>query len=86
MFLEGDACDLPSLSHLGGSYDCVLAANLICRLNDPHKFLTGVARYVTPGGILVITSPYSFSNEFTPKVRRMLNCFVFRKITLQHSK
>jgi SAM-dependent methyltransferase len=34
-FVQGDACALPSL----GRFDCVLAANLLCRLPTPVLFL-----------------------------------------------
>ena len=34
-FVQGDACDLPPL----GVFDCVLAANLLCRLPNPSAFL-----------------------------------------------
>ncbi|XP_071161691.1 uncharacterized protein [Mytilus edulis] len=63
-FQQGDACDLP---HDIGKFGCVLAANLICRLHTPVDFLNRMADLVIPGGILVITSPYTFLEEFTPK-------------------
>uniref|UniRef100_A0A2C9K1Q9 Methyltransferase type 11 domain-containing protein n=1 Tax=Biomphalaria glabrata TaxID=6526 RepID=A0A2C9K1Q9_BIOGL len=64
-FEQGDACNLPSsLGHFG----LVLAANLICRLNNSKVFL---ARLLTlmpqPGSILVITAPYTWLPEFADK-------------------
>ncbi|XP_074651406.1 uncharacterized protein LOC141906103 [Tubulanus polymorphus] len=64
IFLQGDACNLPLDL---GSFGCVLAANLICRLHSPRYFLQRLASLVAPGGILVITSPYTFMAQYTPK-------------------
>ena len=65
VFMQGDACNLPLDL---GQFGCVLAANLICRLHNPLAFLDRCANLVAPGGILVITSPYTFLEEYTPKV------------------
>jgi putative 4-mercaptohistidine N1-methyltranferase len=51
------------------SYDVVLAANLICRLPDPDAFLTRVASLVRPGGQLLLTTPFTWLEEFTPSDR-----------------
>ncbi|XP_064603824.1 uncharacterized protein LOC135469204 [Liolophura sinensis] len=63
-FQQGDACDLPTSL---GQFGCVLAANLICRLHKPFDFLARLPGLVAPGGILVITSPYTWLEQFTPK-------------------
>ena len=63
-FTVGDACNLPQL----GQFGCVLAGNLICRLPDPMKFYNDLPNFVLPGGILIITSPYTWLQEYTPKV------------------
>ncbi len=47
--------------------DLVLAANLIDRLPDPGKFLAGIHRFVVPGGLLAIASPYNWLESFTPQ-------------------
>ena len=76
-FREGDACDLPA-SLLGGGgdgdafaeygrHDAVLAANLLCRLPDPAAFLAACPRLVRPGGVLVLVSPYSWLEAWTPR-------------------
>ena len=65
-FMVGDACQLPNL----GQFDCVLAANLICRLLDPMKFFQRLPDMIVPGGILVITSPYTWLEQYTPEVDR----------------
>lgn len=63
-FEQGDACNL---SEGLGKFDCVLAGNLICRLPHPAKFLSRLSSLVTPGGICVITSPYTFLEDYTNK-------------------
>ena len=62
-FLVGDATDLPAL----GAFDVVLAANLICRLPEPRKFLARVPSLVKPGGQLLLATPFSWLVEFTPR-------------------
>lgn len=63
-FYQADACNLPDKF---SGYDLVLAANLIDRLYSPRRFLTAIHGRINPGGLLVITSPYSWSEEFTKK-------------------
>ncbi|XP_071962127.1 uncharacterized protein [Antedon mediterranea] len=70
-FQQGDACNLPLDL---GQFGCVVAANLICRLHTPVDFLNRLSSLVAPGGILLITSPYTFSPEYTPK-KHMLGGF-----------
>ena len=62
-FETGDAMNLPDL----GAFDIVLAANLICRLSDPARFLLATPRLVKPGGQFILTSPYTWLDEFTPR-------------------
>lgn len=63
-FIQGDACNLPTDL---GQFGCILAANLICRLHRPFDFLDRLAGLVAPSGILVITSPYTWLEQFTEK-------------------
>ncbi|MCL2915289.1 5-histidylcysteine sulfoxide synthase [Shewanella corallii] len=63
-FVQGDACNLkPRFT----GYDLVYAANLIDRLNDPRRFLDSIAERINNGGYLVITSPYTWLGDYTPK-------------------
>ncbi len=63
-FWQGDAHNLkPQFT----GYDLVLAANLIDRLYEPAVFLTEITRRLHPGGLLVLFSPYTWLEEFTPK-------------------
>lgn len=62
-FEQGDAMALrPEL----GSFDRVLAANLLCRLTDPARLLIRLPELVCPGGELVLTTPCTWLAEFTP--------------------
>lgn len=63
-FEVGDACQLREDL---GSFDIVLAANLLCRLPEPESLLSRFPELVKPGGQLVLTSPYTWMEEYTPK-------------------
>jgi putative 4-mercaptohistidine N1-methyltranferase len=63
-FYQADACNLPEKFR---GYDLVLAANLIDRLYSPRKFLTTIHERMNHGGLLVITSPYTWLEEYTKK-------------------
>lgn len=49
-----------------GDFDVVLAANLLCRLEDPIQLVLKFPQLVRPGGQLILVSPYSWSRDFTP--------------------
>lgn len=63
-FQQADACNLKEL-YTG--YDLVLAANLIDRLYNPAKFLSSIHERINPGGLLVLTSPYTWVDEHTER-------------------
>jgi putative 4-mercaptohistidine N1-methyltranferase len=50
-----------------GSFDVVLAANLLCRLPDPRVFLARLPGLVRPGGQLLLTTPFTWLEEYTPR-------------------
>ncbi len=63
-FWQGDAHNLkPQFK----DYDLVLACNLIDRLYEPALFLENIRQRMTPGGLLVLFSPYTWLEEFTPQ-------------------
>jgi putative 4-mercaptohistidine N1-methyltranferase len=63
-FARGDAMALdPGL----GAFDLVHAANLLCRLPEPIRFLEQLPGLVRSGGQLVLTTPCTWLEEFTPK-------------------
>jgi len=63
-FEQGDA---QSLREDLGSFDCVLAANLLCRLQRPVDFLDRLPALVNPGGQLIITTPNTWLENFTAR-------------------
>ena len=62
-FLTEDACRLPK--DLEG-FDVVHAANLLCRLPDPGALIERLPELVRPGGQLLLTTPFTWLEEFTP--------------------
>jgi putative 4-mercaptohistidine N1-methyltranferase len=63
-FHQGDACDLkPAFT----GYDLVLAGNLIDRLYQPSLFLETIHERINELGLLVIASPYTWLEDYTPK-------------------
>ena len=65
-FQQGDAMDL---SEDLGTFDLALLANLICRLPEPERCLQRLPDLIRPDGHLIITSPYTWLDEFTPRER-----------------
>ncbi len=63
-FTQGDACNLKPIYN---DYNLIFAGNLIDRLNDPARFLSTIHERLRPDGVLVITSPYTWLEEYTPK-------------------
>ena len=63
-FMQGDACNLPEKFT---DYDVVFAGNLIDRLYEPETFLSLIKDRIRSGGLLVITSPYTWLEEFTER-------------------
>jgi len=62
-FEVGDAMALdPTLA----GFDVVLAANLICRLPEPAKFLDRLPSLVAPGGQLLLATPFTWLEDYTP--------------------
>jgi len=64
-FFVGDACDLPRRV-TSQVYDAILGANLICRTPDPAKCLSEMNKVLKPGGVLCLTTPFTWMEEFTP--------------------
>ncbi len=84
-FEQGDACSLPATVN---NFDAVLLANVLCRLPEPIiclERMQNLQALVKPGGVLVMTTPFSWLEEYTPKsswlsgiedVKRVLTDFV----------
>ena len=65
-FEQGDAMNLREDT---GTFDLVHAANLLCRLPDPILLLRRLPALVRPGGLLILTTPCTWLEEFTPASR-----------------
>lgn len=63
-FVQGDACNLKPQPE---RYDLVIAANLIDRLRQPQRFLQDITPMLNAGGVLLLSSPYTWLEDFTPK-------------------
>jgi putative 4-mercaptohistidine N1-methyltranferase len=63
-FERGDACAVRADI---GIFDLVLMANLIDRLPDPAKCLERLPSLISSDGWLIITSPYTWLEEYTPR-------------------
>ncbi len=63
-FVCADALSLPPECT---GYDLIFAGNLIDRLKNPRIFLSSLHQRLVPGGLLVLTSPYTWLSEFTPR-------------------
>ncbi|WP_347330522.1 putative 4-mercaptohistidine N1-methyltransferase [Marinimicrobium locisalis] len=64
LFQQGDAC---ALNANLGIFDLIFAGNLLDRLPDPAAFLAQLPSLIKPGGLLVISSPYTLLPEYTPR-------------------
>jgi putative 4-mercaptohistidine N1-methyltranferase len=63
-FEQGDAHALPDDL---GTFDVVLMANLLCRLREPRRCVDRASGLVRPGGQLVITTPSTWKQIYTPR-------------------
>lgn len=63
-FMQGDACNLkPQFS----GYDLIFMGNLLDRVYSPRKLLSTVSERLNDGGILVVTSPFTWLTEYTER-------------------
>lgn len=65
--IEFTCADVMQLNFDESRFDLVLCANLLCRLPHPKEFLHNLANWVAPNGQLILISPYSWLEEYTPK-------------------
>ncbi len=63
-FWQADACNLKPIYK---DFDLIFGGNLIDRLYDPKKFLDSLVKRLNEGGMLILTSPYTWQEESTPK-------------------
>ncbi|MGQ9862382.1 MAG: 5-histidylcysteine sulfoxide synthase [Thiobacillaceae bacterium] len=63
-FWQGDAANLkPQFK----GYDLIFAGNLIDRMARPRAFLSTIHERLQSGGLLILTSPYTWLEEYTAK-------------------
>ncbi|GAB1267731.1 5-histidylcysteine sulfoxide synthase [Aurantivibrio infirmus] len=63
-FMQADACNL---NEKFDRYNLIFAGNLIDRLYSPKKFLSMIGDRLEKSGVLILTSPYTWLEEFTEK-------------------
>ena len=63
-FEIGDATDLRKDI---GQFELVLAANLLDRVRSPMRLLNSFRALIRSGGHLILSSPYTWLEEFTPR-------------------
>lgn len=63
-FFQADAVNIKPIFT---GYDLVFAGNLIDRLYDPAKFLDNIHERINKGGLLIISSPYTWLEEYTQR-------------------
>lgn len=63
-FAQGDAMNLPEGFK---GFGRVHASNLLCRLPEPMRFLERLPSLVKDGGEVVLATPFSWLEEYTPK-------------------
>ena len=63
-FWQADACNLKPIYK---EFDMIFGWNLRERLYVPKKFLDSMASRLNDGGMLILTSPYTWQEESTPK-------------------
>ncbi|NQY93492.1 MAG: putative 4-mercaptohistidine N1-methyltransferase [Campylobacteraceae bacterium] len=63
-FLQGDAQNLDASLN---NFDLIFCSNLIDRLQDPKVFLKAIQSRLSENGVLVLLSPYTWLEEYTPK-------------------
>ena len=62
--MQGDACNLKDI-YTG--FDLIFCSNLIDRLYYPQKFLDDIPSRINKDGLLVLLSPYTWLEDYTPK-------------------
>ena len=63
-FMQGDACNLKDI-YTG--FDLIFCSNLIDRLYYPQMFLDDIPSRINKDGLLVLLSPYTWLEDYTPK-------------------
>jgi SAM-dependent methyltransferase len=82
-FCTGDACRMDNMVQDGrlhyNSYDGAILSNLLCRLPDPVGCLDVLPRLVKDGGVVVLVTPFSWLEEYTPREKWLGGCYQDRQ-------
>ena len=49
----------------GGTFDAILAVNILDATRDPHRLLGALGHTLRPGGLLVLTTPFEYATALT---------------------
>ena len=75
-FHVGNACEMVRDAEILGKFDCVIMANLLCRLPKPRACLDGVNEVSSNERTHVfIFTPWSWLDEYTPDAEERLDEF-----------
>jgi len=72
-FHVGDACEMVRDAEMLGKFDCVIMANLLCRLPHPRACLDGLKAVTSVGSQVFIFTPWSWLDEYTPDAEERLD-------------
>ncbi|MYX08197.1 methyltransferase domain-containing protein [Streptomyces sp. SID8375] len=75
--LEIQEADITRRDYAPGSFDLIHARYLFCHLPDRDEMIARAARWLSPGGWLVIEEPYHLPADTSPSplVRRILDAY-----------
>ena len=71
--------------HEGGSYDVVIASEVIEHMREPEKLLVNVRRNLKPGGLFIMTTPngfgfYELTNRHLNPVAHLIRSNLLRRL------
>jgi SAM-dependent methyltransferase len=67
---QGNACAMGDCAEIAGnSFDLIVGANLVDRLDDPMAWIEKSKEILSDDGILVIISPFTWREDCTPEAR-----------------
>ncbi|MFJ7209857.1 5-histidylcysteine sulfoxide synthase [Streptomyces sp. NPDC098789] len=60
-----EVADAASFQPSLGTFDAVVASNVLCRVCDPVQLLATLQEYTRPSGLLLLATPWSWDEQFT---------------------
>ena len=77
-FVGGDALDLSAILGNRDPFDVIVSFETVEHISDPRRFLDGIRRLLTPGGVVILSCP----NDALETDRGVINPFHLRTYTL----